>query len=66
MTWQPIKTAPAGDWVIIFDTNREMNISRYDNDKNGVAHWQCGLTGEWFEPRAFRITHWMPLPKPPK
>jgi hypothetical protein len=66
--WYPIETAPAGDWIITFNTNSEMNISRYDKDEDDDAWWQCGTCGLWEEPKygPVQITHWMPLPAPPK
>jgi hypothetical protein len=55
--WQPIETAPADTWVLLFsphrhDTNPEHIETRiYHNTRAGTRH-------AW-------ATHWMPLPAPP-
>jgi hypothetical protein len=56
MTWQPIKTAPAGrDILLCWAGTSEMRVG-YDNGRG----WLCDGVSFDAEP-----THWMPLPEPP-
>ena len=54
--WKPIETAPKNkDPVIVAFKNREVGVARFN--------------GEWLSLGGYRIenlTHWMPLPEPPK
>jgi len=54
--WQPIETAPKDGSIIIVD--------------GGTAYWHRGYAS-WFScsaqrPIDWNVTHWMPLPEPPK
>ena len=59
MKWQPIETAPKnGRDILIFD-------------KNGIEiAWWSDIDSEWCHQDMYlsilNLTHWMPLPEPPK
>jgi len=63
LTWQPIETAPK-DGTVILTLRKNGRIAPavwYDNpfgDKNTVID---NSSGKWWT-----VTHWMPLPEPPK
>lgn len=48
--WQPIETAPMGEWVAVID--------------GGLATTGACTDGEWWDRRGVRLwpTHWQPLP----
>jgi hypothetical protein len=55
--------------VADFATNRKVNLGRLEDIGCGNYQWAVGeanglmyFHGKYFE----RITHWMPLPEPPK
>jgi len=55
--WQPIKTAPAGDDLLLaWVETGEMRVGYFNGNS-----WLCDAVSFDFEP-----THWMPLPEPPK
>ena len=61
--WQPIETAPSGQWLLTV---------RQDERRSMAVYWIDGL-GNLFrlsdgavERVAARPTHWMPLPDPPR
>lgn len=65
MSWQPIETAPKDGTRIAIKF-----LSGYEQE----ANWQTTYGGEWHV-KSFKhlpwadqheITHWMPLPEPPK
>jgi len=57
--WQAIETAPKdGAWILGYGP--EMIITDYPS----VVFWDEGWQGA-NTTRAFRLTHWMPLPAPP-
>jgi hypothetical protein len=59
--WQPIETAPK-------DGTRILGFRSGWAEAIGVAFWRC----DWEEWRSvpgdysWNLTHWMPLPEPPK
>jgi len=66
--WKPIETAPKDDRYILLyiaksnsrDTQhraRKMHVGFWNVKRN---HWGCG------NDRFFPVTHWMPLPTPPR
>ena len=48
--------------VIIFDTDKDMLVGFYSKELN---MWQSELSDYLYENEC-RVTHWMPLPEPPK
>lgn len=68
--WQPIETAPKDGSVILVRHNRGTWIYPKDQEKINyvVVFWNKGRFEE-FGPDSFPesdLTHWMPLPEPPK
>lgn len=67
-TWQPIESAPKdGKWIILFSTVEGVTCGywgptyfEYDPDWIHYSH----RSESWIVPG--KITHWMPLPEPPK
>ena len=57
MDWQPIETAPRDGAYIICNDRHEVGFASMDNIDQPIC---CGLT--W----GSKLTHWMPLPDPPK
>jgi len=61
MEWQPIETAPKGRAVLVYKFNtKEQYVAANINGAYGPG-W---CTQDGFE--LFKVTHWMPLPDPPK
>jgi hypothetical protein len=62
--WQPIETAPYArqpDYVLVWGPKTGIQIGRvYHYPEGDVSATAVGFTGEW------GITHWQPLPEPPK
>lgn len=57
--WQPIETAPKDDWILVWGPGSLVRDACWFSH-NGLEGWTEGdgvLT--------IKITHWMPLPKPP-
>lgn len=49
-----------GQWVLSINSEGEMETMYYDKDwGNCLCKWGGNL-------KTFNITHWMPLPEPPK
>jgi hypothetical protein len=64
MEWQPIETAPKNGEYVLLWCGFPIIGSR------GVGKPQRG-NHEWYEEQAgvnpiFNVTHWMPIPEPPK
>jgi len=61
--WQPIKTAPKdGTWILAWGIDKSVQRVSWGRTRQGELQW-CTPHG-WC---AFRyLTHWMPLPDPPK
>jgi hypothetical protein len=62
--WQEAESAPAGHEGLVYCV--------FDSgySASGIAEW-CVIDGEegWFDSRGdavYCVTHWMPLPEPPK
>jgi hypothetical protein len=49
-----------GQWVLSIDSQGEMETMYYDKN---WEHCLCKFGGNL---KTFNITHWMPLPEPPK
>lgn len=73
MKWQPIETAPRDRGVLVWDKVSGCNVSFF---ARGVNCWSDELQDGWFTPERDNrdecmilegpVTHWMPLPEPPK
>ena len=76
--WQPIETAPKDGTRFLGYIPEGINLDRDNEDKPEYiehflpVHWWGG--NKWYEPQfkvssvliGDRVTHWMPLPEPPK
>lgn len=63
--WQPIETAPIGDFILIYGEDAgepRVYAAFYDDDDwfDSEASSKSLTSFGWFP------THWMPLPDPPK
>ncbi len=67
MTWQPIKTAPKKDGVRLLMYRRAITIG-YWSDEFGWCDEAEHISEEGWPNQiiAFKPTHWMPLPPPPR
>lgn len=64
MEWQPIETAPK-DGTVIFaiDSRRDYKaVVKW----TGAGEWECITYYGAPMGLGFSVTHWMPLPEPPK
>lgn len=63
MQWQPIKTAPRDQDILLFCAKRKQIVvagfSEYS--ENWEVSYGCGAD----DPEIDNPTHWMPLPEPP-
>lgn len=48
--------------VLMFDSDTDMMVGYYDSK---IQLWQ-GEYNEYVYDKATKVTHWMPLPEPPK
>ena len=61
MEWQPIETAPADEWVLVYYAGGEMDtVSMGKFDKSFSGHWWDLDGNKYGTP-----WRWMPLPPPP-
>lgn len=60
MNWQPIETAPRdhGKQILAFDDG-DIRVGYWSSNREC---FRCEITGD----PLYRVTHWMPLPEPPK
>lgn len=56
--WQPIETVPLNTEVLVF-INWPTGSSMGVDEIGGDGEWMIADDGEY-------LTHWMPLPEPPK
>jgi len=63
LAWQPIETAPKDETVILTlcKNGRIAPAVWYDNPFGDIHTVIDNFSGKWWT-----VTHWMPLPKPPK
>ena len=71
--WQPIETAPKDKYVLVFSESYGVCVSFYTR---GIDHESDVIRDGWFSPERDNrdermvldgtVTHWMPLPEPPK
>ncbi len=75
MEWRTIESAPRnGTPVIIFATDHsyfekpsEIVGEAYCHEESGKWWWANTSPGDYYADEIdYRITHWMPLPEPPK
>jgi hypothetical protein len=60
--WQPIETAPKNYTVILVFWSGQVEMARWNEEAN---QWQEHYCGD-FAIGENEVTHWMPLPEPPK
>jgi hypothetical protein len=61
--WQPIETAPRdGTWIIVLMGNGQVWKASWGRDRRNEMHWCTDVLSL----ARCRVTHWMPLPDPPK
>jgi hypothetical protein len=65
--WQPIETAPKDGSVLLvcevgLDSSMTYAVAFWGAQQDGVETW-FGLD---LLPLGYSLTHWMPLPEPPK
>lgn len=77
MDWQPIETAPKdGTWFVAVCCGEagSYEVARYQpyhfykfvEQEGGLFKKEINMTDEWGGANNMhRMTHWMPLPKPP-
>jgi hypothetical protein len=58
--WQPIATAPIDGTIVLIQRDGSQVVAFQED---GI--WHCDLYGDELIDQD-RITHWMPLPEPPK
>ena len=68
--WHPIETAPADQWVLVYDAHLERCVvaHRMTAIEDGVVDWIYARHLDAHGPVAFiatRPTHWMPQPEAP-
>jgi hypothetical protein len=61
MNWQPIDTAPKDKRVLIYD-GECVYIASYEYDSEMEINAWIESDNFWIS----NVTHWMPLPEPPK
>jgi hypothetical protein len=67
--WQPVITAPDDEPVLVWVVNDSAKTAAADigyKDVAGNQYWWLTLGGMPIEEDDYRVTHWMPLPEPPK
>jgi hypothetical protein len=57
--WQPIETAPAGQWVLTY-------FGQFNGPCNVLSKMDDGTWVDEDDANYATPTHWMPLPDPPK
>lgn len=62
--WQPIETAPSGEYVLLYLTRPSRSHVAWDIGANDGNGWYDQSAHE-LEPYDWRATHWQPLPPPP-
>lgn len=64
--WIPVteRLPKYGDWVLGIGPKKGYHVCEY----RGISHFVYGGDSPWFSAngRAITVTHWMPLPTPPK
>jgi hypothetical protein len=64
--WIPVaeRLPSYGDWVLGIGPKKGYYVCEY----RGVTHWRRDGCDPWFSAKgsSVTITHWMPLPEPPK
>ena len=66
--WLPIESAPKNDKAILLTDGKAVYRGNYYDDKYAKTprpYWDVGLNRST-DNRSVNITHWMPLPQPPK
>lgn len=68
MNWQPIETAPKDGKALLLYVQAPsgyglMRIGEWEGDDEGEGVWSISPYCLW---RGYEITHWAPLPEPPK
>ena len=69
--WQPIETAPNNKSILVYARWDWDGMDRPSDEYEAVVAWSEGgsfwsETNNPYTDKAYKPTHWMPLPKPPK
>lgn len=66
--WQPIETAPRdGKSILVHARDGDMIVAHWEEQPAfGWSDWADSRTGYRVHKRSAYVTHWMPLPDPPK
>ena len=68
MEWQPIETSPKdGTQIIAWCADGQAAIAEYYAAPDGFCGWEIGHSSDGRRMiLSVAVTHWMPLPEPPK
>ena len=70
--WEPIETAPRDGTAILLwgppqgGDEATLAVAEYHVESDGFAGWETGHTDNKRIYLHHRVSHWMPLPAPPK
>jgi len=66
--WQPIETAPRdGTQIVAVDCDGQRMVAEYSVLSDGTSVWEIGHSSDGYILHCGApLTHWMPLPEPPK
>lgn len=66
--WQPIEAAPKGEWIVLTSSGMERGFYRLGFVVDGCQY--TAVTDQWGQRTgvapSLGLTHWTPLPEPPK
>lgn len=62
MEWQPISTAPVGEYVLVVLPRKQLVVVAVKNIVDDWYAWLLAIGACAIDPP----THWMPLPSPPE
>jgi hypothetical protein len=66
MDWQPIESAPKDGWFLAFKPSCAVIVGTILDGDHPDCEFDGGVHEGWSHQYVDGITHWMPLPEPPK
>ena len=67
MEWQPIETAPTDCGILVYDAEYGVAKAKFfDKRYTGATSWEVQTYTTCCMDYYNNVTHWMPLPEPPK